>query len=120
MLASKALLYAILAGTALQLLMVITGHSVRSVANLFAVGGMTISLLAGILYAVLARPGAALPALVGGLIAGGVCALLGILVSYYLKDVPAAVLGFGTVSSAVTGALGGWLAHFFARTVGSA
>jgi hypothetical protein len=120
MLASKALLWAIVAGTALQLLMVITGHSVRSVANLFAVGGMTISLVAGVIYAVLARHGAAVPALVGGLIAGGACALIGILVSYYLKDVPAPVIAFGTLSSAVTGALGGWLAYFFARTVASA
>ena len=39
--------------------------------------------------------------------AGGICAFVGILVSYFLGDVPAAVLGFGTASSAVTGALGG-------------
>ena len=45
----------------------------------------------------------------GGLMAGGVCALLGILESFYLGDVPAWVIAFGTVSSAVTGAVGGLL-----------
>jgi hypothetical protein len=40
-------------------------------------------------------------------VAGGVCAFVGILVSYLLGDVAAAVLGFGTASSAVTGAIGG-------------
>ena len=34
-------------------------------------------------------------------------AFVGILVSYLLGDVPAAVLGFGTASSAATGAIGG-------------
>jgi LytS/YehU family sensor histidine kinase len=120
MLASKPLLYAIIAGTLLQLAMVLTGHSVRSVANLFAVGGMTISLLAGVLYAMLARHGEAVPALVGGLVAGGVCALIGILVSYFLGDVTAAVIAFGTISSAVAGALGGWLTSFLVRSGTSA
>ena len=46
---------------------------------------------------------------VGGLIAGGLCAFIGICVSYALGDVTAIILAMGTLSSAVTGAIGGWL-----------
>ena len=45
-----------------------------------------------------------------GAIAGAACALIGIVISYLLGDVTAAVIAFGTLSSAVTGAIGGWLA----------
>jgi hypothetical protein len=45
--------------------------------------------------------------LLGGAIAGGLCAVIGIAVSYFLGDVPATVLIFGTVSSAVAGVVGG-------------
>jgi hypothetical protein len=51
---------------------------------------------------------------VGGILAGAICALLGIAVSYFLKDVPASLLALGTLSSAVTGAIGGWLGSRFA------
>src|SRR5579864_9294565 len=108
MLNRRALVIATLVGTVLQLAMVVAGHSNKDVANLFAVGGMGFSLIAGLAYAWLARgrtgPGAAL----GGLITGGACALIGIVVSYLLGDVPASILAIGTVSSMVTGALGGW------------
>jgi hypothetical protein len=57
----------------------------------------------------LARGGPTSSLIVGGLVAGGLCALIGIFISYWLGDVPAAVLAFGTASSAVTGALGSWL-----------
>lgn len=106
-----ALLRAALLGTALQTAMVVAGHFLPAVARLFGLLGVSLSLLAGLAYALLGgadvepptgRAGAA-----GGAIAGGACALVGIAISVALGDVPAAVLGFGTASSAVAGALGG-------------
>jgi hypothetical protein len=44
--------------------------------------------------------------LIGGAIAGGLCALIGIAASWALGDVPAQVLGFGTVASTVAGLAG--------------
>jgi hypothetical protein len=49
----------------------------------------------------------------GGVLAGAICALIGIAVSYFLKDVPASLMLLGTLSSAVTGAIGGWLGSRF-------
>jgi hypothetical protein len=106
---SRPLLLATLAGTLLQVAMVVAGHVSPAVQSLFAVGGMGLSLLAGALYARLARPATRGAAAGGGSIAGAVCAFLGILVSYLLGDVPASLLLLGTVSSAVTGAIGGLL-----------
>ena len=103
----SALLRATLVGTVLQLAMVLSGHYNASIANLFAVLGMTISLVAGLLFALWAKLPTVGASAVGGLLAGGICALLGILVSYALGDVPAMIIAFGTVSSAVTGAVGG-------------
>jgi hypothetical protein len=116
---TRALLIATAAGAVLQLAMVLAGHQNVAVANLFAVGGMGISLLAGVLYAVLARPGARGGAL-GGALAGGACALIGIAVSYGLGDVAAMLLALGTLSSAVTGAIGGAVAGALARRPGAA
>jgi hypothetical protein len=96
-----------LIGTGLQLAMVIAGHFNPSVAHLFAPGGMTISALAGALAALASRPASLGSAAGRGAAAGGISAFVGILVSYLLGDVSPAVLGFGTASSAVTGALGG-------------
>lgn len=98
---------ATVAGTLAQLAMVISGHWVPAVAALFAVLGMVISLLAGLLYGAWARPATAGRSAGGGVVAGGVCAFLGICVSFLLGDVTASILLFGTVSSAVTGAIGG-------------
>jgi hypothetical protein len=107
---SNALVEATVAGTLAQLAMVVSGHYVPAIANLFAVGGMAISALAGVLYARRAAPATRGLAARGGAIAGGVSALLGIIVSYALGDVQAVILAFGTLSSTVTGALGGLLA----------
>src|SRR6185295_16293218 len=104
-------------GTALQLTMVIAGHSNKAIAGLFAVLGMTISLLAGLTYAMLARTGTPGSMAMGGLIAGAACAFLGIVVSVYLRDVPPLILLVGTASSALTGAFGGWAGRFLHRTV---
>jgi hypothetical protein len=98
-------------GTAAQLAMVVSGHYSPPIANLFAVGGMAISLGAGLLYA---RKGTAITrgsAALGGALVGGLCGLLGIIVSYSLGDVTAVILLFGTLSSAVTGAIGGAIGY---------
>ena len=89
--------------------MVVAGHSSPAIKGLFAVGGMGLSLVAGVLYARLARSATKGSASLGGLAAGAICAFLGILVSYLLGDVPASLLALGTLSSAVTGAIGGLL-----------
>ena len=108
-------------GTVAQVAMVVAGHSNPSVAALFAVGGMGISLLAGVAYAWLARTDApTLGALAtGGAVAGGVCAFIGILVSRLLGDVPTSLLLLGTISSVVTGAIGGAIGKLFAPKPGA-
>jgi hypothetical protein len=110
----RALTIATLIGTVLQVAMVVSGHTQPAVKELFAVGGMTISLLAGVAYVLSARTQHASPTF-GGLLAGGICALIGIGVSYLLGDVPASLLALGTLSSAVTGAFGGWVTGKVAR-----
>lgn len=113
---TRALAYAIVIGLLLQLVMVIAGHYVPVIKNnVFAIGGMLISLVAGLIYARRAAGGWG-GALGGGLIAGGVCALLGIAVSVMLGDVPAEVLGYGTAGSAVAGLIGGGIGKLLART----
>ena len=115
MLNSRALMIATVVGTVLQVIMVVAGHSNKSIANLFAVGGMGFSLIAGLVYAIVARGGSTSSLALGGLVAGAVCALIGIFVSYMLKDVPVTLLALGTISSAVTGAIGGAIGKLFAR-----
>ena len=111
----SALIRATLIGTVLQLAMVIAGHYVAAIAGMFAIGGMLISLVAGLLYVRAARGGWG-DSLVGGLIAGAVCAFLGILVSYLLKDVTVDILWMGTAGSAVAGLVGGAIGKLvFAR-----
>ena len=104
---TRSLLGPTLLGTGLQLAMVLAGHYSPGVAQFFPAGGMAISAVAGALAALGRRPASLGSAAGSGAVAGGVCAFAGILVSYLLGDVPAAVLGFGTASSAVTGAIGG-------------
>ena len=112
---SSALVVATGIGTVLQLAMVIAGHSNKSIAALFAILGVSISLIAGVVYAVRAKQGSTGRLALGGLVAGGLCALIGIIVSYLLGDVPALILLIGTTSSAVTGAIGGAAGRLFAR-----
>ena len=104
---TRSLLGPTLLGTGLQLAMVLAGHYSPGVAQFFPAGGRAISAVAGALAALGRRPASLGSAAGSGAVAGGVCAFVGILVSYFLGDVPAAVLGFGTASSAVTGAIGG-------------
>jgi len=94
-------------GLAAQLAMVIAGHFVPVIKEYgFAIGGVLISLVAGLLYARTSRTGWG-DSLLGGAVAGGVCALLGIAVSWLMGDVPATILLFGTLGSAVGGLIGG-------------
>lgn len=122
MINTRAVLIAVVAGTVLQVAMVVAGHSNKSIASLFAVGGMGLSLLAGLIYAYIAREsGSSLGNLaIGGAIAGGVCAFIGILVSNLMGDVPASLLLLGTVSSIVTGAIGGAIGKLFVKSIGVA
>jgi hypothetical protein len=112
MLNPRAFTMATAIGTVLQVAMVVAGHYDKSVSNLFAFGGMGISLLAGLLYGRDNRNGSTRDSVLGGLAAGALCAFIGILISYWLGDVPASVFIIGTLSSAVTGAIGGWLARW--------
>lgn len=96
----------VVVGTLLQTAMVLVGHWVPAVALLFAPLGMGISLAVGLGWARTAATGYGHAAW-GGALVGGVCALIGIAISLALGDVTAAILVLGTMSSAVTGALGG-------------
>lgn len=112
----RVLLRATLIGTILQLALAIAGHYEARIGSLFAAGGMFLSLVAGFIFARLAapiRPGAAS---LGGVVAGAVCAFIGIVESWRLGDVPGWVLAFGPCSSAVTGAVGGLLGRLTGRT----
>ncbi len=102
----KALINATVIGTVLQLAMVIVGHFVPAVAALFAPIGILLSLIAGLLYA-RAVKGSWSDSTLGGAIAGGVCALIGIAVSCLLGDVVPIILVIGTLSSVVGGVVGG-------------
>lgn len=103
----KALINATVVGTIAQLGMVIGGHFNPFVKeNLFALLGTLLSLFAGLLYARAAREGWR-SSLLGGVIAGGLCALLGIVVSWLLGDVQPIILVIGTLSSAAGGLIGG-------------
>jgi hypothetical protein len=104
---NKALLTAVIIGLVLQLAMVGGGHFADKGTQgwLFPVGGMGFSLIAGLIFAWSAAAGWG-PSLLGGAIAGGVCAFLGIGVSVLLKDVPPMLLIVGTLSSVATGVVG--------------
>ena len=106
---TKSLIIATLVGTVLQIAMIAIGHYVPFVRDkVFMLGGLALSLIAGVIYAKLA--GGTWPlSLAGGAIAGGVCALIGIAASVALKDTPPMILVVGTLSSVVTGLIGGAL-----------
>jgi hypothetical protein len=105
----RGLVRATLIGSVLQLALVVAGHYDKSVGQLFGLLGPLLSLVAGFLAgrwsAGLGKGGAA----VSGLVAGAACALIGILESFYLGDVPAWVIAVGPFGDGVMGALGGFL-----------
>jgi hypothetical protein len=103
---SKALQNATLLGTVLQVAMVTAGHFVPFIAmHVFMFGGVGISAIAGFVYG--RGVGSTGVAALGGALAGGICAVIGIAVSVVLGDTAAIILAVGTASSAVTGAVGG-------------
>ena len=112
-LSGRALVMATVIGTVLQVAMTTLGHSNPAIKGIFAIGGMGISLIAGILYVVISTEVITRDNVVGGAIAGAVCGCIGIFVSWQLQDVPASLLLVGTASSALTGAIGGWLGRLF-------
>ncbi len=103
------LLRATLIGTVLQLGLSVGGHYEASIKSMFGILGMVFSLVAGLIFGRISGGTKQVVAIVGGAIAGAVCALIAIVESYILKDVPAWVIAFGPFSSAVTGGLGGFL-----------
>lgn len=111
----SAVIRATLVGMLMQLAMVVAGHFSPAIASGFAAGGMAISAIAGLLYAFWHRQGTATQAAAGGVLAGAGSALPGIIISYLLGDVPAGVLGFGTVSSGFTGVVGALLGRAVSR-----
>jgi hypothetical protein len=112
---NRALTIATLIGVVLQVAMVVIGHSSPTVKGLFAVGGMGFSLVAGVIYGIAAGGGTFGSLALGGAVAGGICAFVGILVSHLLGDVPPSLLLLGTVSSVITGGIGGAVSKFFVR-----
>lgn len=111
----KALINATVVGTVLQLAMIVAGHFIPFVKdNVFMLGGLALSLVAGLLYARAAK-GSWGDCLIGGLIAGGVCALIGIAASVAWGDTAQNILLLGSVSSAVTGAIGGAVGKLLAK-----
>jgi hypothetical protein len=105
----QTLIKAILIGLVLQLIMVVSGHYIVSIKACFGIVGMLISLVAGAIYVRTTR-GAWGDSLIGGALAGGICALIGIAVSCALGDVDAGVLIYGTLGSAIAGVVGGAVA----------
>jgi hypothetical protein len=97
--------------TVVQLVMVVAGHFNAFIKEkVFAIGGMSISLVFGALWAVSCARGKGHAAWGGGVV-GGVCALIGIAVSCALGDVEPAVLAFGTAGSFVAGVIGGFVMY---------
>jgi hypothetical protein len=99
-------------GTILQLVMVVVGHFVPQVANVFPIAGTGIGGLAGLLNGMWSRNAGLGSAAVGGAVAGGAGGAIGTLVSSLMGDVPMSTLGIGTGSTAAAGLLGGLIGKF--------
>jgi len=95
--------------------MILIGHFSPFVREqVFLFGGMMISAVAGYLYAMDFAAGFG-RGILGGAMAGGVCALIGIAASVALGDTPAFVIALGTAISTLTGAVGGFWGEIAAR-----
>ena len=103
----SALLKSTALGTVAQLAMVVLGHSNAGVAAMYPTLGTTISGIAGLLVPVLQRGLSAKQAARDGAIAGGAAAVLGILASYFMGDVPLSTVALGGGMSALAGGIGG-------------
>lgn len=113
---ARTLIIATLVGVGLQVAMVVAGHVIRALQDPgFAIGGMAFSAVAGWLYARMAGGNWGDTA-IGGAIAGGVCAAVGIAVSASLGDVPWTLLAMGTAGSIVTGIIGAAIGKLLRRS----
>jgi hypothetical protein len=98
-------------GIALQVAMVLAGHFNEFIRNnVFAIGGMLISMVVGAWFGRSAARSKAQAAL-GGAAVGADCALVGIAVSVGLGDTQPMILAFGTAGSAMAGLIGGLVLH---------
>jgi hypothetical protein len=94
-------------GLILQLAMIVAGHYVPVIKDKgFMIGGLVLSLIAGLVYAKLAHAGWP-SSLIGAALSGGLCAIIAIAASVMMGDTPPVILLMGTLSSAVTGLIGG-------------
>lgn len=103
----RALLKAAGIGLLGELAMVFGGNVNAGIAQMFPTLGTSISGVAGLLYPLFRRGLSMKQAAGGGAIAGGSAAVIGILVSYLLGDVPLSVVAIGGGMSTVAGAIGG-------------
>jgi hypothetical protein len=94
-------------GLAGQLAMVFGGNVDADIAQMFPTLGTTIAGVAGLMYPLFHRGLSSKQAAIGGALAGGGGAVLGILVSYLLGDVPLPVVAIGGGMSTVAGGIGG-------------
>ena len=94
-------------GIVLQIALMIAVHFVAFVERQgFLLGGMTISAVAGYLYAMDTGKGYFTGATIGAILGGG-AALVGVGVSVWLHDAPPHVVPLFTTICVVTGAIGG-------------
>ncbi len=103
------LLKATTIGTILQVLMVVGGHYLPQLAQLFPVLGTGLGGLAGLLFGLFNKGASGGVLAGGGAAAGGIGGLLGSAISMAMGDVPGATVGIATGSTAVAGAIGGLL-----------
>ena len=104
--ASNPMVKSAIIGIVLQVIMVMVGHYVPSVANLFPVAGTGIGGIAGLLNGLWSANASHQANAGGGAVAGGVGGLLGTLLSSVLGDVPTSTVAVGTGSTAVAGVIG--------------
>jgi hypothetical protein len=104
---ARLILRAAVIGTVLQAGLALAGHFSPTVAtHFFLFGRMMIAATAGYLYGLSLGRGYGAGAL-GGLIAGGLCAVAGLALSVVLGDTPAGDVSLQTGISVLTGAVGG-------------
>lgn len=110
----QALIVATIWGAGAQLAVALAGHWVDAVDRLSAVLGLLIAVSTGFLYGLWAPRPTPGGAAAGGALAGGLCALAGLVVSWALGDVSAWTLAVGALASALAGVPGGLAGRFVA------
>src|SRR4051794_19640065 len=105
-------------GALAQVILVLVGHFAPTVADEgYALGGLLIAILAGLIYA--RRTGGHDHPLVGGGSAGAISALAGVLLAAVLGEAPWVMLLVGGVAGFVGGVAGGSLGVLLARPHGA-